>query len=277
MRIFKLMALSVIPFRLFSQSFYTHYPAESIATGFTGLASSNSTYSFQNPASIADPSGTSIYSSCLNYYGVNGLNGYSAGIALPFQNVGLGAAVSGLGDELYREQRITFLLADRIEHVSVGIRGNYLLATNEGYAPEGIFLLEMGGIIDLHPDFSFGAFINNINQPKIRNSDQRLGTLIGIGVDLHRKEFPQLKAEVVKDMHHPITIKAGIRQVFLKRVSLSTGFNLNPDVFTVGFGFAGKKFSCDYALVVHPVLGLTNSLGLCLVLSKKENEKAAVN
>ena len=222
---------------------------------------------FSNPASIATLKETQVgftYESLLQFAPFNRM---AAAAIVPAKIGVIGAGVYKFGDDLYSEQIITTSYANKFGMASLGVKANLVQYAIEGYGRKQVFTVSMGGLAQLTPWLSVGAYIMNINQPKTE-SGQRVPTRLYAGVGITPASSCFITAEVEKDIDYAPTLKAGIEYEINKKLIIRTGFNIYPYAGFAGLGFRPTRFQFDYAFGFNPALG-TRHQGSVLYKIKK--------
>jgi hypothetical protein len=115
----------------------------------------------------------------------------------------------------------------------------------------------MGGIAELSPGFLIGAYISNINQPKLDDHAQnRLPTTLTLGLGFEASQKLFLITEIEKDLSYAATWKAGIEYKAHSKIYVRTGYSLKPQAACAGLGFNPKKFQLHYAFQYNFNLGV---------------------
>jgi hypothetical protein len=168
-----------------------------------------------------------------------------------------GLGVFRFGDDVYNEQLLTAGFSNKFGIASLGAKVNYVQYNAEGFGRKGVVTVSFGGIAELTPWLSIGAYISNINQPSLSESDdEHLPTILvtGVGLTLSEKVFATV--EVEKDIDYNPTWKTGLEYKPFSKASFRMGFNLNPNTIFFGAGFHTKKTKIDYALQHAVTTGL---------------------
>jgi hypothetical protein len=186
--------------------------------------------------------------------GLTGANRMAAVVASPLKTGVAGFGLFRFGDDLYSEQVITSGYSNQLGLASLGLKVNYIQYKN-GFGIHHAVSLNFGGLAQLTPQIAVGAYIINLNQPKLSSSDNRLPTRLAAGLAFQPKGMVLLLVEVEKDLDYPMTIKGGLEYTLYKRIDFRTGFNLNPNSIFFGLGFLIRKIKIDYAFQYTTSLG----------------------
>ena len=208
-----------------------------------------------------------------------GLIGANRAAALFSSPVKTGVAGFGLfrfGDDLYNEQIISAGFSNQFGIASLGLKLNYIQYRANGFGTRNAISLNFGGIAQITPQILVGAYLVNLNQPRLSTTDkERLPTRLVAGLSFKPIERIILVTEIEKDLAYVSTIKGGIEYQVHKKVYFRTGFNFHPGAAFFGLGFLVKKVKIDYALQYTPDMGSAHLASAIYRLEKKKkkNEK----
>lgn len=176
-----------------------------------------------------------------------GFNRMASVFAMPVRSGVAGLGVFRFGDDLYNEQILTAGFANTFGLASLGFKVNYIQYHAEGFGNTRALTLSIGGIAALTPQFTVGAHILNINQPRIAGTDnERLPTALFLGLGFKPSEKVFVTGELSKDLEYDLIWKSGIEYSLNKKISARTGFNIHPQAVFFGVGMKPKKFILDY-------------------------------
>jgi len=174
----------------------------------------------------------------------------------------MGVGVFKFGDDLYSEQILTAGYSNQFGIASLGIKINYIQYRKEGFGTDNVLSVSAGGTAEITPQLSIGAYLQNVNQPKLIN-DERLPARLGVGIGFKPIEEVLLIAEVEKDVIYDPIIKTGIEYAIHKKIFARTGFNLNPDAAFFGLGFKGWRIKIDYAIQYNSAINFGHQASAC--------------
>jgi hypothetical protein len=184
-------------------------------------------------------------------------NRTAAVFATPIKKLGVGGlAIYRFGDDLYNEQLLSAGFANKMGIASLGVKLNYFQYHTEGFGKAQALTVSLGGIAELTRNLMIGAYIVNINQPRIgHQSIERVPTLLILGLGFKPSEKLFLTTEIEKDLDYRACWKTGVEYKAHKKIFARTGYNLNPQAAFAGLGFKPKKFQLDYAFQYQMNLG----------------------
>ncbi|HEY0740825.1 MAG TPA: hypothetical protein VGD40_05150 [Chryseosolibacter sp.] len=198
-------------------------------------------------------------------------NRLAAVFAVPVKLGVAGAGFFRFGDDLYSEQLITVGYSNQFGIASLGVKMNYIQYHAEGFGTKSALAFSFGGIAELTPTFSIGAFADNINQPRLSSvTDERIPARFKVGTGFKLSEKVFATAELQKQSTDSPVVRAGLEYEVHKKFTARTGFNLNPQSAFGGIGFKLRKFKLDYAIQFHELLGAAHQATVIASLQKKK-------
>ncbi len=237
------------------QSVSTLMGGRSAAMGYASSTLTDEWSLLNNPAGLSKLKA----STCGFAYALNpvlpGADRLAAVVARPLSLGVVGAGVFKFGDQLYSEQIISAGYANQFGLASLGVKVNYIQYRADGFGNKSVVSLNFGGIAEITPLLSVGAYIVNINQPKLSTVDEeRLPVKLVTGIQFNPDDDLLLVVEIEKDIDHDPTIKGGVEYIIHEKIKARTGFNLGPNSIHGGIGYYTSRLNVDYALHYHPAL-----------------------
>jgi hypothetical protein len=182
----------------------------------------------------------------------------------------LGIGVFKFGDDVYNEHLVSLGYGNQIGNTSLGAKVNYIQYRAENFGTHTAFSLDFGGITQITPQITIGAYIINITQSKLPGTDgERLPTKLVAGISFKPTDKVFLATEIEKDIEYQSTWKTGMEYNFYKKVFFRTGFNLNPNAAFFGLGLHKKNLKIDYAIRFGQLVGTSHQLSASYLFSKK--------
>lgn len=255
--------------------------ARTYGMGRTSLTVSDAWAVLNNVAALSDVKGTEAFLGYSNRFTLSGLNTLQAGVTFDaFFNGKMGIGVTRFGDDLYNEHRLAIGYSHKISNMSIGIQANYLQTSIQGYGTRHNFALEMGGVAQLSETLFLGMHIFNINQAKVSDfEDERIPTLMRIGISYRPVEKVKVNIETEKDTEYPASFKAGLEYQAINhnenQVFIRTGITTAEFLAHFGVGYYKGNFGLDYAFTTLPQVGYSHHVGLIYRFGKarKGNEE----
>ncbi len=198
-----------------------------------------------------------------SYFGIKALNKYNAAVALPYRHLWTGINISRYGDENYNESLLGLGVAHKIRNVSLGLKADlFQLQITEEKTIHKI-LFSFGGQAELSKELSFGAYIHNISQTKIRKDlEERLPTVMKLGILWKPSSKIHLSVETEKEVRYSMNWKAGLEYTPAKGFRIWTGINTFPSRVFFGAGIRKYNFEIAYATGTMSAAGSTHHLTL---------------
>ncbi|MEP2667542.1 MAG: hypothetical protein ABJH04_01030 [Cyclobacteriaceae bacterium] len=273
MRLILVLILLSIPKITKPQSVSALMGGRSAALGNASSTISDPWSLFNNTAGMAKIKAASANFAYAINPSLSGADRAAASLNLPMSIGTFGVGVFKFGDELYSEQVFSAGYANHFGLASLGLKVNYVQYRAEGLGAHSALSLNFGGIAELTPKVSVGAYIINLNQPQLSSgTDESLPVILVTGVQFHPQEELILLLEIEKDLHYKPTIKGGVEYAFHKKVKARTGFNLNPNTIHGGIGYQSTRLFIDYALQYNTALKTTYQLSTNYLLSKNKKQ-----
>ncbi len=213
-----------------------------------------------------------------NRYLIPSLNVAAVAVALPLGVVepaaaGLparaGRGVLGLeaqrfGGILYNETRLGAAYGYRLGVVSVGGRLDALQVSFQDLGSRRTLAASLGGQAELLPQrLTLGAYLYNLTQAKLADyQDERLPTVLRVGLAYRPGKQVLLLAEVEKDVERDAGVKAGLEYLPTAAVAVRLGYASLSQQTTGGVGLRAGDFQLDYAAGWHSALGLSQYFSL---------------
>ena len=181
----------------------------------------------------------------------------AATYSAPLKFGSLGVGVFKFGDNVYSEQILTTGYSNQFGIASLGMKLNYIQYRAEGFGTKSAISVSVGGIAEITHQLSVGAYIQNLNQPKLTDGE-RVPVRLAVGLSFKPSEEIILITEIEKDLAYDPIFKAGLEYCIHKKVYARTGFNLNPEAAFFGLGFKGWRLKFDYAIQYNNALNFAH-------------------
>ncbi len=241
--------------------------ARSWGMGKAMVARSDRFAVFNNVAGIAASSEPALFSSYHSHFGLEGLGTSALGMIVPINpDLSLGSGITHFGDKYLNEITAGFGVAHRVDDFKIGLKVNYLqLAANTGSfsTSRKAVTVELGGIWTIHPKLNLGAQVYNFTQTRLRGHHlQTIPTVLKTGLAYMPANTIALVTDLVIDSDYPSSLRYGIQVEPVKSLFLRTGIATHPRTHHFGIGLTGPKFSLDYAIDTHSLLGGSHHLSL---------------
>lgn len=212
----------------------------------------------------------SVFFGYQRYFDIEGFDRVGAGIIQPMKFGNIGFSALRFGDNLLSEQVFSAAFGNKIGFVRLGIRGSYYQMRIDEFGTASAFMLDVGGIVEMIPNLTFGAYISNITAARLNNEEKsRLPVLMKIGISYKPTTSITLNLDIHKEVVHDPILKIGMEYRFIEKLYMRTGINANPFKAFFGVGFEWDRFSLDYTIVSHEFLGLSHQASVVFRYQKK--------
>lgn len=226
---------------------------------------------FNNIAGLSGTKNTMVSSSFEARASTPGANRLGALATLPFSFGVGGLGVFRFGDDVYSEQQISVGFANKIGKTSLGARLSYLQYRAMGFGTRGVLGLNIGGITQLTPQLSIGAWIQNINQPKLNFNDaEKAPVKLLASLAFKPADKFLLTTEIEKDILYQPLWKTGMEYWIHKKIATRMGFNVNPGAAFFGIGFHSWRIKVDYAWQSFTALGSSHQASASYRINKAD-------
>ncbi len=237
--------------------------ARSMGMSGTTITISDAYAGFNNIGALAGQKGISACFSSSILYGIPELLKIGAGL-----NAGLLKGVGcvnvyrfGSGD--LSEQKISLGYSHQIRFISLGIQLGYIQVLIPNYGSGGSVSFEFGGLIKVGRKIIVGGYLfHPLGNGQKPGYPGFLNTILKTGLSYRPSENLMANIEYKWKISTTSVVTLGFEYMIGGKVPLRTGFNMNTLQSTMGIGFRPGKFRLDYAVMIHPVLGLSNELSV---------------
>ena len=232
-----------------------------------GLSNANITLSdaysgFNNIGALADHQGTSVCFSSSMLYGIPDLLRIGLGFNGEIFN-GIGSInLYRFGDQHLSEHKIGVGYSHRVRFISLGVQLSYIQYLISGYGSAGSLSLEIGGLIELCPEFLLGGYLFHPFLPGQSEQLDFLPTILKTGMSYRPSRNLMSNIEYKWNGNKEHSLIFGIEYLVRGKVALRTGINTESLQSTMGLGFRPGKFRLDYAIMIHPVLGISQEFSV---------------
>lgn len=265
---FLAIGFSVAVYPLIAQSSSTLLGARAAGMGYASATNQNEWSIFNNIAGLATLKERTAAISYDLRPALPGANRMGALIALPFSFGVTGLGIFRFGNNIYSEQLISLSFANKIEKTSLGGSFNYIQYKAEGFGTHSAIGLNLGGITQLTPTLAIGAWIQNLNQPRINfTNKEKAPVKLLAAVSFKPIETFCVVTEIEKDLIYKAIWKTGMEYIIHKKFFARAGFNVNPNALFVGLGMHSWRIKIDYALQSFTQLGASHQASASYRLS----------
>lgn len=185
--------------------------------------------------------------------------------ALPTKLGAFGLSVTSFGYSLYNETKAGISYGQKLgEKIALGVQMNYLnVKLNQDYGQKSTLTAAVGLIARLTQELTMGVHVYNPTRVKLADyNNERIPTIMKLGLDYKFSEKVFLALETEKDMNYGAIAKVGLEYIPIDILYLRGGISTHPTMSSFGFGVKLKDFKLDLSSSFHQTLGLTPSISL---------------
>jgi hypothetical protein len=229
-----------------------------------GIANANASVAdewaiFNNVGGISGVEKGTVFFGYDRYFDIEGFDKVAVGVIQPIKYGSLGISANRFGDDLYSEQMVSGAFGNKIGFVRLGLRANYFQMRIDEFGSSSVMFFDMGGIVELIPTISFGAYVSNFTVARLNNEDRtKLPVIMKIGLSYTPTEDIMFNIDLYKDVEFDPLLKAGLEYKIIDKVFLRTGMNTKPFKVFFGGGILLGRFAIDYAVTSHQFLGMSH-------------------
>jgi hypothetical protein len=229
-----------------------------------GMGHANTTLSdewslLNNVGGISGLEKGSVFFGYNRFFDIEGFDKVAVGVIQPFSFGSVGLSAFRFGDQLYSEQMLSAAFGNKIGFVRLGFRASYYQMRIDEFGTSSAFQFDLGGIVELIPSISFGAYISNFTTSKLNNVDQsKLPVIMKVGISYRPTEDIILNLDIHKDVDFDPEVRGGLEYRIIEKVFIRTGLNSKPFKAYFGGGLSFGRFKFDYAVTSHEYLGISH-------------------
>lgn len=208
---------------------------------------------YHNPAGLGFLKESFIHASYFKTLPVQGF--HTIGLAGNYANslIDVGFSVDAFGDEYYKESRVGFVLAKRMDRVSIGAKFSYLGVSIHEMSSRNTFLGEVGMLVKPNKFLNLGLNVINVTNATLYAP---LPTVVVLGVALNPSSKVCLSGQADYIPSGKAVFRFGLNYRLRPQFSLSMG--ANPELRAIHFGInlMLAKGGFSYAAASHPSIGM---------------------
>lgn len=250
-----------------------HLPsgAEAAGLGFANVAMKGKMATWGNAAGLSEIHNQQLLAGYENRYGMaEGLHSLQAGFIQSFQQSVAAISLYRLGDELYSLHKLSLSLGHKVGQFSGGLRLSQHQLSMEGADTRYALSIDAGAIAKLSSQLDAGIQISNISQAKVsKQTGERIPTSLAVGFNYHPDQNLRVLGELFYELERAPVVKVGLEYMPLKYVAFRSGINAGEQTLLfLGLGLRHRIIHIDYALETHPLLGMSQHIGLAYQLQQ---------
>jgi hypothetical protein len=265
-----LSCILLLNFKADAQNGNYNLGARSMGISNTSITISDAFASFNNIGALASQNNLSAYFSSSILYGIPGLLIVGAGLNRALLKGTATINFFRFGDDLFNEHKIGLGYSHKIRFISLGLQVNYIQYNIQGYGSSAVISFEFGGVIEICPELLLGAYIFNPTQSDpFHEQSNFLPTILKAGISYKPAENLMINAEYHSCLFLNQYWIFGMEYLIREKVALRTGITLDTFRSTFGVGVKPGKLEINYAIDIHPILGISHEFSLTINIRGK--------
>ena len=244
--------------------------ARSLGLSSASITLADAYSGFNNIGTLADHHGTSVCFSSSMLYGIPELLKIGLGFNGELFN-GVGSVnIYRFGDQHLSEHKVGLGYSHRIRFISLGTQLSYIQFLFSGYGSAGSFSVDIGGLIEFSPKLFLGGYLFYpfLSGKRIENLNF-LTTILKTGLSYRPSKNLMANMEYKWNGNNEHFLIFGIEYHLRGIIALRTGVNMKSLQSTMGLGFRPGKFKLDYAIMIHPILGVSQEFSVNINLQQR--------
>lgn len=226
-----------------------------------------------NPAGTANIGSISFGVSYSNKFLLKELGYKAAGILYPL-NIGvLTASFSQFGYELYNENIISLGFARYFgPKLRIGLKLDYLFFKFSGdYKNRSAPTFELGMQYQINESLCLGAYIFNPIYVKTNTINKdKIPVILRLGISYNINENFMITSEIEENTEYNFSYRLGLEYKIYKNIFVRSGLQLNPEIFTFGFGYEHIWFTADISAQMDRTFGASLSCSFVFKINRKK-------
>jgi len=202
--------------------------------------------------------------------GLYGLTELARGGAYVVERTGIGAfglAGSFFGTNLYRETVLTLGGGwSPAPSFHAGITLSYMHLRIERYGADHTIGVSLGASVEFRPDLIAGFSVANVNNPVIGEAEEHVPREFRFCVEYRPVTGLAVALDLDKETLSPFGVHVGISWRLTEQVGIRIGGSTDPSLVSGGLWVRLTSFGIEYAVSVHPFLGMTHQAALTIFL-----------
>ena len=245
--------------------------ARSKAYSDASIAFSDHWSAFNNQAGLASIEHLSIGFYAEQRFNISELNGGSIVLAKPIKGKNTFAIsfYTFNNSTYYNRQKFGFAYAKGLGNsFSFGLQFNLLRTYFDNYGYSMSFCGELGIQYKIAEKATLGAHIFNPTATKYNDYDERIPSVMRIGLSYNIIKESKLAIEIENGTDSDFAVKGGIGYDFSDKFSLQLGVRSKPFANSFGIAFRTKKIGIHLSLMYMQVLDSTPGISLDYIAVK---------
>ena len=188
------------------------------------------------------------------------LQSLAIGVQIP-SKPSLGISYYRTGTESFLNQQVGVSASISVDSFDFGLRIRHWSISISGGGPLNTFSIDGGLQLRINKELIAGIVVGNLSQSKLHH-EEILPTYWYTGVKYTTSPELTVMIEFGQMLGGPWEFRTGIAYAIKKKFIARTGFSLSTRRGYFGVGFKQNRLQVDYAIDLHPHLGITQQAGL---------------
>jgi hypothetical protein len=222
---------------------------------------------YYNPAALPSSGDIQIVFTYHNLYGFSDLNQVNVLSNFQIGRYPFAMAIDRLGNRYYQE--IQFTAGSKYNITSdcaIGVSAQLYILTIRNYGQKITGGINFSIFFNVLPEFSVGAMVTNVNQPKISQVQEKLPQTMNLGFCYYPFDALTVTAELFRDIRFEPEYRAGILYKITGSLDFRAGIEDKLDIYSFGLGIQATWIGFDYALRLHQILGNSHLISIMMTL-----------
>lgn len=222
---------------------------------------------YMNPAGLALNHDLSFSAFCAHPFGLKEIFSGAVMLQVPMGRTVFGCGVKTIGNKQYNEKQSSVSIAHPLgEHWLAGVTINLSRLEIVRYGDDSVVDCDIGMILRIRPNFSYGFFARNVTGSRIGGRDESIPQVLVTGFNYWPANDTNINLDIYKDVIYPLELRCGVEYVPLSYVGFRLGFQTCLNIVSGGFGIRSDYIDIDYSIETHPYLSVTHQFSVRLKL-----------
>lgn len=222
---------------------------------------------YYNPAALSVSENFQFVFTYHNLYGFSDLNQVNVLSNLQIGRYPFAIAIDRLGNRFYQEIQVTAgSKYDITPDCAIGASAQLYILTIQNYGQKITGGINISLLYNVLPEFSVGAIVTNVNQPRIAQIQEKLPQTMSLGFGYYPLDALSVSVELFRDIRFEHEYRAGFLYKITSSLDFRAGLEDKTDTYSFGFGIHTEWLGFDYALRVHQILGNSHLISIMMTL-----------
>ena len=222
---------------------------------------------YYNPAALSVSENFQFVFTYHNLYGFSDLNQVNVLSNLQIGRYPFAIAIDRLGNRFYQEIQVTAgSKYDITPDCAIGASAQLYILTIQNYGQKITGGINISFLYNVLPEFSVGALVTNVNQPRIAQIQEKLPQTMSLGFGYYPLDALSVSVELFRDIRFEQEYRAGFLYKITSSLDFRAGLEDKTDTYSFGLGIHTEWVGFDYALRVHQILGNSHLISIMMTL-----------